>query len=108
MARFLGKRFIMLLSIAQIATMLFTTSISAESGKTEKNQQVVLPSGYYGNGMTINNVISGETLNLNPSGKATLVIDRPYTSGTISTSNAYDSGYNNGKNDALRSINPSV
>ncbi|WP_155841105.1 hypothetical protein [Butyrivibrio sp. AE2005] len=36
MARFLGKRFIMLLSIAQIATMLFTTSISAESGKTEK------------------------------------------------------------------------
>lgn len=70
------------------------------SGMTEinldKNQQVVLPSGYYGNGMTINNVISGETLNWNPEGKDTKVIDRPYTSGVISTENAYKKGYDTG------------
>ena len=58
----------------------------------DKNQQLVLPSGYYGNGITINNVISGETLNWNPSGIATLTIDRAYTSGTISTYNAYQAG----------------
>ncbi len=78
----------------------------------DKNQQLILPSGYYGNGMTINNVISGETLNWNPTGNATLVIDKPYTSGTISTSNAYDAGYREGckagKNEALNSINPSI
>ena len=78
----------------------------------DKNQQLILPSGYYGNGMTINNVISGETLNWNPTGNATLVIDKPYTSGTISTSNAYDVGYREGckagKNEALNSINPSI
>ncbi|WP_026667590.1 hypothetical protein [Butyrivibrio sp. AE2005] len=123
-----------------------TSSVSSGSqsinlaGATEinldKNQQLVLPSGYYGNGMTINNVISGETLDWNPAGKATLVIDKPYTSGTISTFNAYDSGvkegrdagykdghavgykegqtegYNNGKNagrnETLNSINPCV
>ena len=79
-----------------------TSSVSSGSqpiklaGATEinldKNQQLVLPSGYYGNGMTINNVISGETLNWNPSGIATLTIDRAYTSGTISTYNAYQAG----------------
>ncbi|WP_026667601.1 hypothetical protein [Butyrivibrio sp. AE2005] len=84
-----------------------TSSVSSGSqpiklaGATEinldKNQQLVLPGGYYGNGMTINNVISGETLNWNPTGKATLVIDKPYTNGTISTSNAYDAGYAAGK-----------
>ncbi|WP_026667602.1 hypothetical protein [Butyrivibrio sp. AE2005] len=60
----------------------------------DKNQQLVLPSGYYGNGITINNVISGETLNWNPSGIATLTINRAYTSGTISTENAYNAGRN--------------
>ncbi len=76
----------------------------------DKNQQLVLPRGYYGSDMTINNVISGNTLNWNPSGSATLVIDRPYTSGTISTSNAYNkgiedgrrAGYDNGKRDGYQ------
>ena len=98
----------------------------------DKNQQLVLPSGYYGNGMTINNVISGETLNWNPKEKTTFVIDKPYTGGTISNSNAYDSGvkeghdagykeghtagvregydsgYKQGKDDAIKSISPSL
>ncbi len=76
------------------------------SGMTEinldKNQQIVLPSGYYGNGMTINNVISGETLNWNPDGPATKVIDRPYTSGTISTERAYNAGYDKGKGEGAK------
>lgn len=70
------------------------------AGSTEinldKNQQLVLPSGYYGSDMIINNVISGNTLNWNPSGVEELIIDRPYTSGKISTKNAYDSGYGEG------------
>ena len=67
----------------------------------DKNQQLVLPSGYYGNGITINNVISGETLNWNPSGIATLTIDKAYTSGTISTENAYNAGRSQGRNEGL-------
>ena len=70
------------------------------AGSTEinldKNQQLVLPSGYYGSDMIINNVISGNTLNWNPPGVEELIIDRPYTSGKISTKNAYDEGYKRG------------
>ena len=76
---------------SQAVNLAGTTEINLD-----KNQQLVLPSGYYGNGMTINNVISGETLNWNPPYSASLIIDKPYTSGTISTSNAYNAGLNDG------------
>lgn len=66
----------------------------------DKNQQLVLPSGYYGNGITINNVCSGGVLNWNPAGPETFTINGFYSSGTLSTSNAYQSGYAKGVADS--------
>jgi hypothetical protein len=70
----------------------------------DKNQQLVLPGGYYGSDMTINNVISGKTLNWNENGISTYVITEPITSGTLSTANAYEDGYRQGKNDQASKI----
>ncbi len=69
----------------------------------DKNQQLVLPGGYYGSDVTINNIISGKTLNWNPSEKTTFVITEPITSGTISTENSYNAGYDTGKSDGYKS-----
>ena len=87
--------------------------------KLGMNQSLTIPAGYYSNDIVINNGVkdNGE-LNWNPSKPETFTIDGFYSSGTISTENAYNTGYNNGrdagygtgydkgKNDALRSINP--
>ena len=87
--------------------------------KLGMNQSLTIPAGYYSNDIVIDNGVkdNGE-LNWNPSKPETFTIDGFYSSGTISTENAYNTGYNNGrdagygtgydkgKNDALRSINP--
>jgi hypothetical protein len=70
----------------------------------DKNQQLVLPRGYYGSDMTINNVISGKTFNWNPHGKATYIITEPLTSGTFSTENAYKAGYAKGAQEQATNI----
>jgi hypothetical protein len=68
----------------------------------DKNQQLVLPGGYYGSDVTINNIISGKTLDWNPSEKTTFVITEPITSGTISTENSYNAGYDAGNSDGQK------